>query len=596
MKKILYVNNKPSQCGVYEFGNKIGNLLTTSSKYNVKYTECSNISDLQLIIKDFVPNVVIYNYHPLTMSWLTNFKRFIIPFNKKNKVINIGTIHEVYQSLADSLDNSFFDFFVAPDPTLLLKNEIVFKTGRLIPLTPCFEKKHRQIPIIGSFGFGTNGKGFEKIVKLVEEQFDIAHIRLNIPYSSFLDKDGRMALEISKRCHQNISKKGLTLEVSHNYLSDKELIEFLRGNTLNLFLYEDMPERGISSAIDWAMASGKPFGVSSSRLFRHVHELKPSILVDDRSLQEIIDTDFEKYNFYNDYSSDVILWEYENIIDKSIKNVDLKKINKRTQYWYFIDKIQEIFTSKETNKYRYNSLWTSKNDDYISHSFSNSFENKYIPFDSREIKYNIILDNYARDLYKTAINFLELNLPKLISKKIPEANVQQAFVLDTAVRLTQNMTDLKSIAVGCFEDTAYEALKLSGFNIEGIDPIINYDLSTFNEKPTTILGSYDLVISTSVIEHVEDDDLFMKNIEKLLRVGGIAILTCDFNNSYVKGDDIPHVDFRFYTKEDIINRLLKNLKNSILIDEPSYDCENPDFILADKYVYTFASIVIKRIK
>ncbi len=97
----------------------------------------------------------------------------------------------------------------------------------------------------------------------------------------------------------------------------------------------------------------------------------------------------------------------------------------------------------------------------------------------------------------------------------------------------------KILSVGAFEDTAAIALKKLGFQIEFIDPVINYDLSTFMTKPSVKEQSYDIIISTSVIEHVEDDEKFIQDIAYLLKVGGWGILTCDFNNDYKEGDDIP---------------------------------------------------------
>ena len=68
-------------------------------------------------------------------------------------------------------------------------------------------------------------------------------------------------------------------------------------------------------------------------------------------------------------------------------------------------------------------------------------------------------------------------------------------------------------------------------------------------KPNVKKQSFDIIISTSVIEHVEDDEKFIEDIAYLLKKGGYAILTCDFNDYYKKGDDIPDGDYRFYTKK-----------------------------------------------
>ena len=55
-----------------------------------------------------------------------------------------------------------------------------------------------------------------------------------------------------------------------------------------------------------------------------------------------------------------------------------------------------------------------------------------------------------------------------------------------------------------------------GFTVEEIDPMINYSLQEYFTKPTTVKNSYDIIFSTSVIEHDPDDESFIKCIADLL--------------------------------------------------------------------------------
>jgi SAM-dependent methyltransferase len=169
-----------------------------------------------------------------------------------------------------------------------------------------------------------------------------------------------------------------------------------------------------------------------------------------------------------------------------------------------------------------------------------------------------------------------------------------AFVFDSAYNLSQKQST-KILSVGAFEVTAAIALKKLGFQIEFIDPVINYDLSTFMTKPSLKGQNYDVIISTSVIEHVKDDEKFIKDIAFLLKVGGWGILTCDFKNDYKEGDDIPDEDFRFYTKKDLNERLLANIPNCKIVGNPVWDCDYYDFLYHNKYQYTFASFVFTKV-
>jgi 2-polyprenyl-3-methyl-5-hydroxy-6-metoxy-1,4-benzoquinol methylase len=128
-----------------------------------------------------------------------------------------------------------------------------------------------------------------------------------------------------------------------------------------------------------------------------------------------------------------------------------------------------------------------------------------------------------------------------------------------------------------------------------VDPVLNYDLNTFMNKPSTIKNSYDVVFSTSVIEHVKDDELFIKQIHSLLAPGGTAILTCDYKDQYNPGDPLPPEDFRLYTQRDFKERLLPLITDGSLVDTPHWDCPEPDFVYADCR-YTFATLVFRKNK
>jgi SAM-dependent methyltransferase len=181
-----------------------------------------------------------------------------------------------------------------------------------------------------------------------------------------------------------------------------------------------------------------------------------------------------------------------------------------------------------------------------------------------------------------------------MGKKIAEANVQQAFILDTVCRNLKNYKKPKLLCVGCYEDTASMYLRKIGVNVEEIDPLINYYLQEFTEKPSTELNSYDIVFSTSVIEHDPDDESFIKCIYDLLSPGGIAVITCDYNDQWSLGKLKPEVDARLYTQYDLKERLIRLMPGCEFLDIPNWDCPNPDFLFLGKYRYAFASFVVKK--
>src|SRR6476469_9861187 len=70
-KSVLFVTHKPKQCGVYEFGKSVFDAISTSSKYKFIKAECGSIADLHVAISEHQPGIIIYNYHPSVIPWLS---------------------------------------------------------------------------------------------------------------------------------------------------------------------------------------------------------------------------------------------------------------------------------------------------------------------------------------------------------------------------------------------------------------------------------------------------------------------------------------------------------------------------------------------
>jgi Methyltransferase domain len=585
--KILFINHKKSQCGVYEFGRNLGLALKKSS-YRFLYYECDSLKELNNAIQKENPNLIIYNYHPATMSWLN------VSATGNIACPQAGIIHEVTQQVADRADNSLFNFHIAHDPTLLLKNPLVFKAGRLIlPYENKFELP--EIPVIGSFGFAGK-KGQKRIIQMVQQEFDEAVVRINIPFATFGDADGKMAKSITEECYGVLTNKNIKLEITHNFLEESQLLDFLAKNTINLFLYEEMTEqRGISGATDTAMAVKRPIGITRQSMFRHIVGAVPSICVEDSSIKEIIKNGIEPLiPFYEEWSEELICWDYERIAKDIISRPAIPQIKREETYLIKNLKRTKRFIKR---KFGRNSI---EEFSWIGDTSINKLAesaSKKMTYDPAKIpagwSLNNILDNQARKYYAATIEQMFKYLPDLMSRKIPEANIQQAYILDSVYKIVSKITKPKILCVGSFEDSAAASLKLLGFKIEEIDPMINYDLDVFMTKPTTVKNSFDVIFSTSVIEHVEQDEKFIIQIESLLKNGGTAFLTCDYCENYRTGDPKPSVDFRLYTQNDLKERLLSKLINCELIDEPQWDCPTPDFWY-EGVNYTFASFAVRK--
>lgn len=307
---VLFVSHKEKQCGIYQYGVNLNEVFSESSRFHFVYEECSSAEELRRLVFKLNPAAIIYNYYPATMGWLTK------EITRRHSILQLGIKHEVTQEESDRATQEMFDYHLCPDPTLEVRNPYVIKTKRLIPPYMNLQSLPSGITI-GSFGFGFNDKGFERLVETVQNEFDRAKIIIQMPFNDVVDKKGEQhALETAKRCRAAVMKPGIELEIRHDFLTRKELLDFLAGNTLNAFFYDTHKNRGISSVIEHALAVQRPIAITKSGMFRHVVRTTPSICIEDSSLKQIAENGIVPLvPFYNEWSKEAFLIDYERIID-----------------------------------------------------------------------------------------------------------------------------------------------------------------------------------------------------------------------------------------------------------------------------------------
>src|SRR6185503_12130496 len=100
-------------------------------------------------------------------------------------------------------------------------------------------------------------------------------------------------------------------------LTDYQLLEFLSQSDLNLFLYDEMNGRGLSSVIDYALSVDVPIGINDSFMFRHIQNEKSNVA--NHSLQEIIDFGTEHLQVYKQkWSNENLIKKYETILNDTL--------------------------------------------------------------------------------------------------------------------------------------------------------------------------------------------------------------------------------------------------------------------------------------
>jgi SAM-dependent methyltransferase len=418
-----------------------------------------------------------------------------------------------------------FHSLLCPDPTLSSSDPRIVGLPRFIPTPVELLPSEPEVFTLSSFGFPTPGKGFEKLCQLVNEQFDVARVRINIPKHDRAEFSSQEAFdEIVSRCLRAITKSNIRLDITDKFMGEEELIAFLAESSINAFAYERESE-GISSCIDYALAARRPIAVNGSPMFRHVHGLNPSIRFDKRSLAEIAGHGFAP-----------------------------------------------LVPVQEQCSARYAGM---KWNEAILRVYRQLNASDEVP-DGRG--FNKILDDRSRVAYASTISDLKRLVPKVIEKKTERANVQQAFAFDAVKHIGAAYPSPRILAVGSFESTAVAALKADGYRLDEIDPNINrLDLAAFYTLPATRFGFYDLILCVSVLEHVEDDEQFVRMIADLLAPNGTAIFTVDFSERHADTRMKPGGDYRLYTSTDLSDRLMKSARDCVLSDPPSWADGHDDF-------------------
>lgn len=183
-----------------------------------------------------------------------------------------------------------FDGYLVLDPRAE-QTATIFPFPRPLPRTAKLpDTAPRDVPVIGSFGFGTPGKGFELLIEAVNRAFDKAVVRINVPPGDYIGTDvihrTNYAKHLAAMCRR-IAKPGVSIDFTFHFMSPDELTMWCGENNLNCFMYtRDQP--GLSATTDYAILSGRPLLTSTNSTFQHIHPYVPPYPV--TSLQAAINS------------------------------------------------------------------------------------------------------------------------------------------------------------------------------------------------------------------------------------------------------------------------------------------------------------------
>ena len=309
MKKVLFVNSKAPQDGLTDYGRRFNTIISKSSKHKIKYIELSNISNIDIQLSIFKPDIVIYNYHVMTFGNMNAFTS-----SKKGQFKQMMIYHEYGASLdvdgiihvdSTKLDNIEKKFFSIPRP--------VFDYD--------YAPIKNEVPAITSYGFGGYHKNFDKSVSLICDQFEKAVINFNIP-KCFFDYDINIRKNIITECKKIVHEcgKDITINISEDFLEGKLLTDYLAKSDLIIFSHADRENKNdltLSASTDYAMEARRPIALSKSNMFRHFEKAQPSVYTCDRTLPEILASGIDPLKeVYQDHCEDSFRKKFDFIIDQ----------------------------------------------------------------------------------------------------------------------------------------------------------------------------------------------------------------------------------------------------------------------------------------
>jgi len=292
----IFINSSEPRCGVYQYGIRIYNSI--KDRLCIDYAEAGTLEEYLKATKGY--EKVLINYYFTLFHFL----------NKSNQDESVQYFY---------IDHS--DPFNDVRPGKKINNDPNHIDGIPRPLlfndTSTYPPTNLENPIIGSFGFGFLHKSFERLVEMVQSQFDTATIRLLIPGAFWGDEHSHQARVTAERCRSIITKPGITLSVCHDFLPDEEVFKFLQGNDLNMFLYPPFPpNRPCSSVPDYALGVNRPIAISDSEMFRHIYD--DSICLYKTPIRTII----QNGPVFNKKFRD--LWSKDAMVSSIQKHLDLQ--------------------------------------------------------------------------------------------------------------------------------------------------------------------------------------------------------------------------------------------------------------------------------
>lgn len=330
--KILYVNPSNYECGIYQYGFRVYSALKTYLNewcdYELHYVENYDDVDYHInILNELKPNIVLYSFNDIAMPFV---KRYMT--NPDNTIHHVAISHEQEQVVIDNpgafpsewIGGSLFNNWIGHDPTIIINRSDVFNATRPILRSewkPTIKSDNRIV--FGNSGFGHRRKMHYEMLTAIQNEYDEAVIRFNMPPSHFGDKDCSESRAIAEHCKSLINKPGIELCITYElFKTEQDLVEWMYGNDVNIYFSQQLEVpyamRGVNSSPDTALSTRRPLIVNRSSMTRH---LTPyfGAYGEDGTIKQLIENQLRNKTpdlVYNEWSPSRMAGEYYKIIKK----------------------------------------------------------------------------------------------------------------------------------------------------------------------------------------------------------------------------------------------------------------------------------------
>ena len=286
MKKIAFVTNSATHCGIHQYGRAVHRVLSASDKFEYEFTptiyefhERDTRDNRHWIkwLKHMDCDAILYNHCHNTMNWLD--AEVVAAVGKPQFLI---TGHDIFSTIPGITHH----FVTNP----LFENTTTH-SALLRPLLLDHELQYQppgETVKVGTFGLAYTSKNLPLLVRYVNESFPPSQkVELNI--HATVGKyvlGGRQHVDRAIATCRAFAAANVTINFTTEFIESlDDVMTMLHNNDINVFMYSDEPGRyAVSSAVDLALSARKPIAISDSSMFAHARHVR-DIVVDTLELQ-----------------------------------------------------------------------------------------------------------------------------------------------------------------------------------------------------------------------------------------------------------------------------------------------------------------------